>query len=64
MPDPILTVRGCRWISITGVSDPRGRLNFIETGKGLDFLPKRIFWLRGCRRGTGAAGMGIAKRSW
>jgi WxcM-like, C-terminal len=47
MPDPILTVRGCRWISIAGVSDPRGRLNFIETGKGLDFLPKRIFWLRG-----------------
>ena len=47
MPDPVLTVRGCRWISISGASDQRGRLNFIEAGKGLDFPPKRIFWLHG-----------------
>jgi len=47
MTDPVLTVRGSRWISITGVSDQRGRLNFVETGKGLDFLPRRIFWLYG-----------------
>ena len=47
MSDTVLAVRGCHWISIAGVSDPRGRLNFIEAGKGLDFQPKRIFWLHG-----------------
>jgi hypothetical protein len=55
MTEPALAVHGCRWISIAGVSDQRGRLNFIETGKGLDFPPKRIFWLHdvppGHRRG-------------
>jgi len=51
MPDPILTVRGCHWISIAGVSDLRGRLNFVEAGKGLDFPPKRIFWLHGVPAG-------------
>lgn len=51
MPDPVLTVRSCRWISIAGVSDQRGRLNFIEIGKGLTFPPRRIFWLHGVPAG-------------
>ena len=51
MSDIVLAARGCRWISIAGVSDRRGRLNFVETGKGLDFQPKRIFWLHGVPSG-------------
>ena len=45
MSDPVLTARGCRWISIPGVTDQRGSVNFLEYGKGLDFPVKRAFWL-------------------
>ncbi len=45
MNPPILTVRGCRWIDVPGAADERGSVNFLETGKGLDFQPKRLFWL-------------------
>jgi hypothetical protein len=42
----ILSARGCRWIDVPGVADPRGRVNFLELGKSLHFQPKRLFWLR------------------
>ena len=45
MTDPILKARGCRWIAVPGAADPRGKVNFLELGKGLDFEPKRLFWL-------------------
>jgi dTDP-4-dehydrorhamnose 3,5-epimerase-like enzyme len=45
MSDPVLTARGCRWIPIPGVTDPRGSVNFLEFGKGLDFAARRAFWL-------------------
>jgi hypothetical protein len=45
MTDAPLKTRNCRWISVPGASDVRGRLNFLELGKGLDFEPKRLFWL-------------------
>ena len=45
MSDPVLAARGCRWISVPGVTDPRGSLNFLQFGKGLDFPVKRAFWL-------------------
>ena len=39
------TTRNCRWIAVPGATDARGRLNFIEAGKGLPFTPQRLFWL-------------------
>ena len=38
-------VRGCRWIAVPGAADTRGRINFLQLGRGLDFAPKRLFWL-------------------
>ena len=40
-----LTARNCRWIDVPGAADPRGRVNFLELGKNLQFQPKRFFWL-------------------
>jgi hypothetical protein len=40
-----LDVRGCRWVAVPGASDARGSVNFLQLGKGLDFQPKRLFWL-------------------
>src|SRR6266436_4772652 len=40
-----LKTRNCRWIAVPGAADPRGRVNFLELGKSLDFQPKRLFWL-------------------
>ncbi len=51
MTGPVIEVRGCRWISVPGASDARGRVNFLELGKGLDFSPKRLFWLHGVAPG-------------
>jgi hypothetical protein len=44
MTDP-LKIRGCRWIAVPGAADARGSVNFLQLGKGLDFQPKRLFWL-------------------
>ncbi len=40
-----LLSRGCRWIAVPGAADARGSVNFLQLGKGLDFQPKRLFWL-------------------
>jgi WxcM-like, C-terminal len=40
-----LTLRNCCWIDVPGAADPRGRVNFLELGRGLTFTPKRLFWL-------------------
>ena len=40
-----LLVGNCRWIAVPGASDARGSVNFLEVGKGLDFEPRRVFWL-------------------
>src|SRR6267378_578903 len=40
-----LNPTNCRWIDVPGAADRRGRVNFLEFGKGLDFQPKRLFWL-------------------
>ncbi len=45
MTDISLNARNCRWISVPGATDARGRVNFLELGKGLDFQPVRLFWL-------------------
>ena len=45
MIDLSLKSRDCRWIKVPGASDARGSVNFLELGKGLDFQPKRLFWL-------------------
>lgn len=38
---------GCRWLTIRGATDPRGRINFVETGTDLDFAAQRAFWIHG-----------------
>jgi hypothetical protein len=43
--EPSLAIRNCRWVDIPGVADARGQVNFAELGKGLPFVPKRLFWL-------------------
>ena len=45
MTNPDFKIRNCRWITVPGAADLRGRLNFIEVGKGLPFQPQRLFWL-------------------
>jgi dTDP-4-dehydrorhamnose 3,5-epimerase-like enzyme len=45
MTIPILKARNCRWIAVPGAADARGKVNFLELGKGLDFTPQRLFWL-------------------
>ena len=40
-----MKVRGCRWIAVPGAADVRGIVSFVQLGKGLDFQPKRLFWL-------------------
>ena len=45
MTEAALNVRNCRWIAVPGAADQRGHVNFLEFGKGLDFTPKRLFWL-------------------
>lgn len=40
-----LDVRGCRWIAVPGSADDRGSVNYLQLGKGLDFQPRRLFWL-------------------
>jgi hypothetical protein len=40
-----LEARDCHWIAVPGAADARGRINFLELGKGLDFQPLRLFWL-------------------
>lgn len=34
-----------RWLVVPGAADARGQVNFLELGKGLDFQPRRLFWL-------------------
>lgn len=41
-----LKVRDCHWIIVPGAADVRGQVNFLQRGKGLDFEPQRLFWLR------------------
>ena len=40
-----LIVRNCRWVAVPGSADARGSVNFLESGKGLDFEPRRLFWI-------------------
>jgi hypothetical protein len=43
----ILKARDCHWITVPGAADARGKVNFLALGQGLDFEPKRFFWLHG-----------------
>jgi hypothetical protein len=51
MTAPVLGVAGCRWVTIRGASDPRGRINFVETGTDLPFPLRRAFWIHGVPEG-------------
>ena len=46
-----LKARNCRWIAVPGAADARGKVNFLQLGKGLDFQPKRFFWLHSIAAG-------------
>ena len=45
MTTSALQTRNCRWLDVRGAVDDRGRINFLEVGKGLPFSPQRLFWL-------------------
>jgi hypothetical protein len=45
MTKPVPRTRNCGWTALPGAADERGRLNFVQPGKGLPFAPKRLFWL-------------------
>lgn len=45
MTDAVPGISNCRWITVRGAADERGRLNFIEGANGLPFAPLRLFWL-------------------
>lgn len=45
MTNPTLATRGCRWLSIPGVADQRGNINFLAFDEKLGFMPRRLFWL-------------------
>lgn len=48
MPDislPQLEISRCRWLSIPGRGDERGKLNFLEFDHQLGFTVRRLFWL-------------------
>ena len=45
MTVPTLKTRHCRWLSIPGVADQRGNLNFLAFDEKLGFMPRRLFWL-------------------
>jgi hypothetical protein len=47
MTRPTPRTGNCRWIALPGAADVRGRINFVEAGKGLPFAPQRLFWLHG-----------------
>jgi hypothetical protein len=53
-----LKVRNCRWIGVPGASDARGSVNFLQLGKGLDFEPKRFFYLNHVAPGQGRGRQG------
>jgi len=45
MTEPAVETRNCHWIAVPGAGDARGRINFLQVGKGLPFRPQRLFWL-------------------
>ena len=48
MPDmslPQLKVSNCRWLSVPGRGDVRGKINFLEFDHQLGFTVRRLFWL-------------------
>ena len=48
MPDmslPHLKVSNCRWLSVPGRGDVRGKINFLEFDHQLGFTVRRLFWL-------------------
>ncbi len=51
MTETSLKARNCYWIDVPGASDARGSVNFLESGKGLDFEPRRLFYLHGVAPG-------------
>jgi dTDP-4-dehydrorhamnose 3,5-epimerase-like enzyme len=45
------TIAGCGLLTIRGAADPRGRINFVETGTDLAFPLNRAFWIHGVPAG-------------
>lgn len=45
MTDPELKTQNCHWLSIPGVADARGQVNFLAFDEKVGFMPRRLFWL-------------------
>jgi dTDP-4-dehydrorhamnose 3,5-epimerase-like enzyme len=51
-----MSVKDCRLIELPRVNDPRGNLTFIESGRHVPFVVKRIFYLYDVPGGATRAG--------
>lgn len=45
MTQPDLKTRHCRWLTVPGAADERGKINFLGFDDRLGFMPRRLFWL-------------------
>ena len=45
MTQPDLKTRHCRWLTVPGAADERGKINFLAFDDRLGFMPRRLFWL-------------------
>jgi len=41
----MLTVQNCRLINLSKIPDDRGNLSFIEAGRPIPFVIKRVYWI-------------------
>ncbi|MEI8216425.1 MAG: FdtA/QdtA family cupin domain-containing protein [Eubacteriales bacterium] len=51
-----MTLQGCRIIELPKITDPRGNLSFIESGRHLPFDIKRIYYLYDIPEGESRGG--------
>jgi hypothetical protein len=51
-----MTIKDCKVVDLPKISDPRGNLTFLETGRHLPFEIKRLFYLYDVPGGESRAG--------
>jgi hypothetical protein len=51
-----MSIESCQLVELPKISDPRGNLTFIESGKHIDFDIKRVFYLYDVPGGAERAG--------
>lgn len=51
-----MSIKNCKLINLPKISDPRGNLTFIESGKHIEFNIKRVYYLYDVPGGAERAG--------